>query len=189
MFSKQELKQHLLGVLEIAIFMRVGAERFKSDFNMMVRSFLWPAYILPFAVVTSSLVEGEQSIILLIVLNFLRIALTFILSIGLIFLIAKKIDRTQHVYRYITASNWFEIAMFILMLPILMILYLGGNVESIQNYAIFVTCLGIIYNGFILTHTLRIPWELATLIAVSILFIQETGFSVLEFVKDGMQTI
>ena len=58
-----------------------------------------------------------------------------------------------------------------------------------QSYIIFITCLGIVYSGFILTHALRIPWELAALIAISMLFIQETGFDVLEFFKDGIHSI
>ena len=118
MLNKQDLKQHFLGIFEIAIFMRAGVKRFDPDFNMMLKSFLWPLVFLPFAVATSSLVAADQQFMFLLLFNFARIAVTFSISLALVFLVAQKIDRKQYIYHYITTSNWFEIAMFILMLPI-----------------------------------------------------------------------
>ena len=179
MFSANEFKRHLLGIFEISIFMKAGVSRFQPDFKMMLRSFFWPALLMPVAVVTASLLSSDaarHSFDFLLMLHSFRIIATFGLSLGLIYFLAKKTDRTQYIFQYITTTNWFEIAMFIIVSPILVILMMGGVVDDIQNYAIFVTCLGVVYCGYIVTHALRIPWELATLVAVSLLFVQETGF-------------
>lgn len=185
MFTASEFKRHLLGVFEISIFMKAGVSRFDPDFNTMLRSFFWPLLVLPVAVVMASLFSPSEtmndSFGLLLFLHFIRIVVTTGLSLTAIYFFAKKIDRSQYMLQYITVSNWFEIAMFIIVSPILLILMAGGVVDDVKNYAIFVVCLGIVYNGYIATHAMRIPWELGTLVAVSLLFIQETGFDLINW--------
>lgn len=189
MFSKHELKKHFLGIFEISIFMRAGVTRFQPDFSMMLKSFFWPLVILPVAVLTAAYMSPGAPFGLLLVLHVLRLVITYALSIALIAFLATKIDRTKYIYQYITTSNWFEIVMFVLISPILIFMTMGGVMEDIQYYAIFITCLGIVYTGFIVTHALRIPWELATLVAVSLLFVQETGFDVVEFITQNLPMV
>ncbi|MFK7839488.1 MAG: hypothetical protein AB8B83_04085 [Bdellovibrionales bacterium] len=150
----------------------------------MLRSFLWPLLMLPIITLASSLTGGDSLDGSTLLLNFMRLVFTFAISLTLIYVIAKKTDRLKYFYQYVTVSNWFEIAMFVLLLPILAVLFTGGLYEIVQNYTIFLTCLGVVYTGFILTHAFRVPWEFASLMAISLLFIQETGFDFIVYVAE-----
>jgi hypothetical protein len=102
----------------------------------------------------------------------------------LVFFFCKKVNRLEFLYQYIIVQNWFEIALLALIAPIFILMGMGAPLEQFESYAIFITLLSYVYSGFILTHALRIPWEMGGFIAVSFLFIDQTGFDVIEFVRD-----
>ena len=73
MFSAHELRQNLLGCLEIALFMRGGAQRFGDDARAMKKSFLIPVMALPVTLLTvlaahpyGDLTNGTANILMLI---------------------------------------------------------------------------------------------------------------------------
>ena len=92
----------------------------------------------------------------------------------------------EFLYKYIIVQNWFELALLALIAPMLVCLSIGMPVEQVENYAVFITVLSYVYCGFILTYSLRIPWEMGGFIAVSFMFIDETAFDVLKFVRDTL---
>ncbi|MCB1721748.1 MAG: hypothetical protein H6860_02260 [Rhodospirillales bacterium] len=186
MFSKHELQQNLLGTFEISLFMRSGVERFEVGVDQVLRSFLWPLVALPIALIVTLFLSEGYSPWLLLILHSVRILLTYALSLILVFFFCKRVNRMEFLYKYIIVQNWFELALLALIAPMLVCLSIGMPVEQVENYAVFITVLSYVYCGFILTYSLRIPWEMGGFIAVSFMFIDETAFDVLKFVRDTL---
>ncbi|MBX2834955.1 MAG: hypothetical protein KTR28_08295 [Micavibrio sp.] len=187
MFKPSEFKSNLLGAFEIFLFMNSGFNRFSPSRSDMFKSFIWPLLILPLAVYGAiMLMGGDEPIIALALLHTLRMLIVFALSLGLIVVFCKQYERQDFFYKFITISNWFELIFFVLVSPILVLLMSGMSAESLQSYALFITIAAYAYSAYIITQSLRIPWQLGGCLSIGFLLLDQTGFDALIAIKDSL---
>lgn len=184
MFTRKEIKQNLLGCLEIFLFMGKGVDRFSSDPKAVMKSFALPVALLPILTITFALMSGGYSVSALMSLHLARVALTFVLFIAAVYILSKQFDRAQHFQKFLIASNWFTVVSTIMILPIVIALLSGQDLGALQSYALFMTLAGYVYSAFIITHALRMPWEIGGLIAIIGLAIDQNMLDLTVYVRD-----
>ncbi len=196
LFTSQEIRQNLLGCLEIALFMPKGSERFAADKEAMTRSFLIPLLFLPIsiAVVLSAhpgaLDAGSMQVMGGIYAMRLFVYLGAYLA--LIFAMTKVLnesaeDHLQDFYRFATANNWLTIPAAMLMAP-LVLSYMSGNHEwgDIYPLMVFIALYSYAYTAFMAARVLRIPMELAVFVSVAGMAIHQTSLDVIKQVTVGV---
>lgn len=166
MFTREELKQNLIGCFEIALFMPAGVERYSPSKAAALRSFLVPALFIPLVAWVWILRSDAEPASFIVAVHLTRMVLTMAIFLGVVYLFARQYERHEHFFRFVTASNWHEVIGVILVLPVLFALLMGADIEPWENYAVFIQLFGYVYVGFIATHVLRIPWELGGFLAV-----------------------
>ncbi|MCB1651768.1 MAG: hypothetical protein KDI46_06935 [Alphaproteobacteria bacterium] len=180
------VKQNLLGALEIALFMKKGAQRFDAGKSAMIKSFIIPIILLPLSLLTVLSGHPNQgidtaSLQILAGLYSLRMVISLAAFLGFVYFMAKTMDREEDFNRFVTANNWISIPAAALMLPATM-LFLNGNHswEEIYPLMVFITLYAYAYTGFMATYVMRIPYEMAGFIAIGGLAIHH---NVLIFMK------
>lgn len=192
MFKKNEIRQNLLGCLEIALFMPCGAARFSSSPDALKKSFIVPFLFLPLSVATVLAAHpaagelGGGSAQALAVIYALRLFVYLGLFLGLVYMMARKIDRMDGFYRFATANNWLVLPAAALMLP-LSLSFMAGNHSFSEIYPlmVFITLYSYACTAFMAAHTLKIPMELACFVAIAGMAIHQTSLHVLKFMTAG----
>ena len=184
--TKKEIHQNLLGCLEIALFMRAGADRFKTSAPMMKKSFLIPVVLLPLslAFVLSAHPEGvldTLSMQIIAIVYALRLFIYLAAFLGVVYLMARSLDRLEDFSRFAIANNWLTIPAAALMLP-LSILQMSGHYSFSEVYPlmVFITLYSYAYTAFMATHILKIPAELACCLAIIGMAINQTSLQLLK---------
>lgn len=186
MFESGEIRQNLLGSLEIALFMRSGAKRFADNIGAVKKSFIIPALALPLtlAMVLSAHPEALTGNItnILITIYSLRLVAYLGLFLGLVYVMAKKMDKLESFYRFVTANNWLMLpSVLLLAWPIIGMMIGHYEWAQIQPLVILTTLYSCACTAFVITHIMRIPWELAGFAAISGLAIHQTSLDVLKW--------
>lgn len=177
-YTKTEIKNNLLGCLEIFLFMGKGIDRFGSTRRDAIRSFILPVVLLPFVLaIMPVLSEAEGPVGLFVTLHAVRSIVTTVLIFSLVYFMSRQYDRQQHFFRFLTVSNWMNVPGLVLCTPIFFAFLPGVGVDPFRSYAIFLTVTGYVYAAFIIARTFRIPWEMGGFIAVLILAIDQNAFS------------
>lgn len=187
------LKNNLLGTLEIALFLKKGADRFSSDSNNFKTSFLIPILLLPLTLVTvfyahpsGQLADGATQI--LAIIYTLRLFISLGIFLGFVYMMAKTLDKAKEFKRFATANNWVTLPATIAMLPLLL-LFLNGSHSWAEIYPmmVVVTLYSYAYTGFLIAHVMRIPYELAAFMAVAGMAIHQSSLTALKWA--AVQTI
>lgn len=186
MFNKGELKQNLLGSLETVLFMRRGVERFADNASAMKKSFIVPALALP---ITLAMVLGAHPEDLgggvaniLIAIYSLRLVAYLGLFLGLVYMVAKKMDKLERFYRFATANNWLMLpAVLFMIAPVLGLITGHYSWAEIQPLVVMSTFYSFACTGFIITHIMRVPWELAGFAAITGLAIHQTSLDMMKW--------
>lgn len=183
MFTRQELKQNLAGCLEIMIFMRQGIERFQSVSRVdAIKSFLIPVMLFPFVFMALVMTSKEgHTIPFIISVHFFRIVIGAMIYFTIVYFLSKQLDRQQHFYRFLVIVNWICLFDIIFISPILLYIFTGADVTSVEPYAVFITLLGYVYAAFIITHSFRVPWEMGGFVAIVGLAVDETMWDIVNF--------
>lgn len=187
MFSKTEIRQNLLGCLEIATFMPKGAERFCANRKSMIKSFLIPLIILPLTIITvvaahpGELTSGSAQVLAMI--YSLRLFISLGAFLAFVYFMAKTMDRQDAFYRFATANNWLSIPATVAALPFI-ILFLNGNHDwaSIYPMLVMIALYSYAYTAFMAAHVLRIPFEMAAFIAICGMAINQSTLDALKWV-------
>jgi hypothetical protein len=184
--TKTEIRQNLLGCLEIALFMRVGADRFQHSGSMIRKSFLIPVILLPLslAFVLTAHPQGALdtlSMQVLAAVYALRLFVYLAAFLGVVYLMARTLDRLDAFSRFAIANNWLTIPAAALMLP-LSVLQITGQYTFAEVYPlmVFITLYSYAYTAFMATHILRIPAELACCLAIIGMAINQTSLQLLK---------
>ena len=187
------LKKNLLGTLEIALFLKKGADRFSSNHKNFKTSFLIPILLLPLTLVTvfyahpaGQLADGATQI--LAIIYTLRLFISLGLFLGFVYMMAKTLDKAKEFKRFATANNWVTLPATIAMLPLLL-LFLNGSHSWAEIYPmmVIVTLYSYAYTGFLIAHVMRIPYELAAFMAVAGMAIHQSSLTALKWA--AVQTI
>lgn len=182
--SRKELSRNpFLGAMELAIFMSQGLERFHNNFQSMLKSFLVPLAITPLTFLALYLSHPHQEEIahipfsqvsmMFLATGFFKFILTLLILYGF----ARTYDRLDRLFLTITAANWSLVFPTLLFLPIIISLGIGWHGwDDVYNINIVFALYGYALTAFILTYSLKIPWEMAGFLTICFLAINETGF-------------
>ncbi len=162
----------LLGCLEAALFMPETARRFGSSYDEMIRSFYIPVIAFPLTLMAIYLYPrpeiASHSHVIVSMLYSLRFAFSLGIFLGFVYFIARKIERTEHFFQFVTANNWLTIPSAIVSIPILMLLTQGdaAAIREAQVLSVLLVFYTYAYTAFAAACILRIPLELAGFIAM-----------------------
>ncbi len=186
MFKKEEIKNNLMGCLEVFLFMKQGVGRFSDSRVDALKSFLIPFALLP-VTLTIIMALPDESVgpfELILPLHIVRIILAIVLFLTAVYFLAKQLGREEHFYKFLNVSNWCNIPGLILVLPFVYGIVSDQDMAAFEAYAVFVTLVGYVYGAFVLTHCFRIPWEMGGFIAIIGLAIDENLFTVMHMIRD-----
>lgn len=186
MFTKQELKTNLLGSFEILLFMRSGVERFSTTRESAIKSLIIPALMLPFTLAVVVAIAQHPVSIFMIMLDAIQIILSIGLFFTAVYFLSKNYDKQESFYRFVTMINWFTLIALGFLIPIFVAMLNGADMEALKSYAVFITLLGYIYYGFIVTHSFRIPWELGGFMGVVALAIDQNLYQLVGYISQSM---
>lgn len=184
MFGEKEIKNHLIGLWELFLFMPTAIERFDGTPRAALRSFVWTLLSIPLMIVLALYESQEFSPLLLSSLHLVRVVIAMAMSLFFVYYMAKVLECQKEFWRFVTIQNWFSLTVIIMLCPVLFALYQGGVYDDYLNYLYFLTVYTVVVTGFIITHTMRINWYLASFIAVSSLFFGQTMWDLSEKVRD-----
>lgn len=186
MFTKAEIKNNLMGCLEVFLFMPKGVHRFSNSRRDAYRSFVIPLVFLPFALMVIMALPDESSgpVSLILPLHISRIILAIVLFLTAVYFLAKQCGREEHFYQFLNVSNWSNVMGIFLVLPLVYGIFSGHDMAAYESYAVFVTIAGYIYSAFVLTHCFRLPWEMGGFIAIIGLAIDENLFTISHMIRD-----
>ena len=186
MFTSAEIKHNLLGSLEIALFMRGGASRFKTDATTMKKSFLIPIMLLP---LTLAMVLGAHphalnstSAQILTIIYSLRLFVYLGAFLGFVYYMARTMDKLDDFHRFATANNWLTIpAAALMIIPVS--LFLNGiyTWQEIYPAVVLITLYSYAYTAFMAARVMRIPIEMASFIAITGLIINQNALGFLKW--------
>lgn len=164
-----EIRRHLLGCLEIALFMPLASRRFGRTRAEMTRSFFIPAIVLSLFVTLfgfhPALSKGAYAHTPLLY------ALQGWASVGLFLWIvsffSREIGRGEHFRQFVTAYNWLFVPAAVVLLPAL---WMGAegyrSPEEIQAFIVLMTFYAYGMVAFMTAAVLRVPLELGVFVAV-----------------------
>lgn len=174
-------KDKLLGCFEICLFMKEGVNKFGSSKQESLRSFLIPILFMPLALYVSALVSDSSESFFTYILKGVQIVIGYGLFLTLVYLGAKQFQKQENFPKFVTAYNWITLPLMLFVLPIIFIVFTGGNYEGLKTYAVFITIISYVFTGFIATYALRLPWELGAVVAVISMAIEEVLSKVTEY--------
>jgi len=182
-----EIRKNLLGCLETALFMPAGT-RIGSGYEEMLRSFFVPVLAFPVALLAIYLSPqpgmAGYSENTLSLLHTLRFTLSLGIFLGFVYVIASKIERRDHFFRFIIANNWLSVVPAVLTLPILFMLTGGDGQSFVEAQAL--SALLLVYTcamtAFIAACTLVIPIELAGFIAFIGFVVNDSSYDILGWI-------
>lgn len=187
MFNRGELRQNLTGCLEIALFMPRGAGRFCATYKGMMKSFAIPLLLLPLTLLTVIAAHPDPALSttsaqILVVIYSLRVFIYLALFLGLVYFMARHMEREEHFYRFATANNWLIIPAAVLSAP-LIIAFINGAYgwNEVYPLLVFITLYSYAYSTFMITFVMRLPWELACFIAIAGMAIHQTSLGALKW--------
>ena len=184
MVTQQEFKQNLLGCFEIFLFMPKGLGRFDVTPEKAIKSFFIPLALMPFILAIIVGLSEDFSPSLVISLNVLRMAFSFLLFLSAVYFLTKQFDRQQHFYRFLMVSNWLNINGLVLVSPILIGIAMGVPSGDFEVYAVFIEIVSYVYSAFVITHCFRLPWEMGGFIAIVGMAINQNMFDLSNYARD-----
>lgn len=175
-FSRDEIKSNLLGCLEVALFMPAGPKRFGNTYQQAVNSFIVPALLFPASLIALSfsnvLEVSSASRSIVVMLLAMRTLLVWLLSFGAVAWILKRVDHTEHFYRFVIASNWLSIPATVIFIPVFWMVSNGAySWSELELFILFLVFYTYAFSAYMAVYALVIPWELAwffTMIAMVI---------------------
>ncbi len=171
MFTKQEIKRNLLGCLEVALFMPQARNRFGNTYEEALRSFIVPILAFPITLFfvylypKPELADASNNTIAL--LYSLKLAASWALFLGAVYLIISQFGRKEHFCQFVIANNWLSVPAAVVFLPVAWILISGGRTwEEIYPLLVCLMIYAYSFTAFMAACVLRIPWELAGFITM-----------------------
>lgn len=189
MHAIKSVSVKLLGCLEATLFMPETARRFSSSYDEMIRSFYIPVIAFPLTLLAVYLYPrpevASHSDIVISMLYSLRFAFSLGIFLGFVYFIARKIERTEHFYQFVTANNWLTIPSTIISIPVLMLLTQGDAhaLQEAQVLSVILVFYTYAYTAFAAACILRIPIELAGFIAMTGLIINNSTHDIIGWVS------
>ena len=187
MFSKAEIKNNLLGTLEVALLMPAGPKRFGNSYDEAVRSFIIPILFFPLTLLALYLYPYPEmaaaSKNTLTLLFSLRLAFSWLMFFGIIYWLMKRVDHLDHFYRFVVGTNWLAVPATVIFLPVAIMLMSGAfSWDELYPFMKFLLFYTYAFTAFLAIHALIIPWELAGFIAFLAITVDDSTMNVVKWV-------
>jgi hypothetical protein len=177
------IKQKLLGVLELSLFMKRGIDWFENDRAAMWRSFIWPVVVFPVTMIGVFLAQRPEiqglSAFQVISLYIIRDIVAIILVYQFFAKGSAYLGRGETFPRFMTASNWLCINSAVMSVPTIISLGFGQDWISTYGILILLGLYGHAVFGYTAMRAFKFPWELGAASAVVSLAISETTLKML----------
>ncbi len=178
-----DIKQKLLGVLELHLFMRRGIDRFTASRRDMALSFIIPALLFPVGMAGVFMANRPEIMGLsaaeIIALYMVRNIAVTALSLYIFYAVGKALDRHEDFIRFITISNWSDIGGLVVGLPVYVSMALHQEWMSTYGLLTMVSFYSLAVFGYTVTRAFRMPWEMGVVAAAVGLAIGQTSLQLL----------
>jgi hypothetical protein len=187
LFSRTEIKNSLLGCLEVALFMPAGPKRFGNTRDEALRSFTIPALLFP-ASLLAFLLSGTPDEIgttsnTLTILMSIRAILVWVLFFGTVAWVLRHVDHMKHFYRFVIASNWLSVPATIIFIPVLWAIHGGAySWDELYPFIIFLIYYSYAFSAYMAVYALVIPWELAMFITMISMMINDGTLNLVSWI-------
>ncbi|MDY0029501.1 MAG: hypothetical protein RBR86_06115 [Pseudobdellovibrionaceae bacterium] len=170
------IRKALLGCLEIPLFMKAGVKRFENTKEAATASFIIPFMFL-FPISEISRINPDYtdlSYIYILSMTTLLLVLSMIFYYGACYACMVALERKNHFYQFVSATNWITLTSFVTNMPFFLLVYWGYyEYKEMFNLFIFMMFFAVTYQAFMITHLLRINWMLGTGISIMSLLIDD----------------
>ena len=188
MFSKQEIKKNLHGCLDVALFMPMPNKRFGKTYDEAIRSFLIPLFLFPITLMIVYLSAGSgddsESANTLALLYSLRTAASWFIFFGLVYWLTGEIDRREHFYQFVVASNWLTVPATVIFAPVAyLILSQQANWDQLHMFSMCLVFYTYGFTAYMASRVLRLPWELGGFISMISLMIHNGTTDIMQWVN------
>ncbi len=164
---RSEIRQNLLGSLEVALFMPVARLRFGRSQNAALRSFLVPVLLLPLTLLgvvmypPSDDIAGKTTTIVMMLY-----ALRFMFLLGIfyfaVYWICDQIERRDEFIPFVIAYNWLHIPAAVIYIPVAwMLINESKSWDELQAFMVCLTFYVYAFQAFMISYVMRMPYELA----------------------------
>ncbi|HRC25922.1 MAG TPA: hypothetical protein PKX87_00640 [Alphaproteobacteria bacterium] len=166
---REEIRRHLLGCLEVALFMPMASRRFGQSREEMVRSFFVPAIVLSLFIllfgVHPGLREGAsaQTPLLYTLQGWASVGV----FLWIVSFFSRGIGRAAYFRQFVTAYNWLFVPAAVVLLPVLWMAAEGyRSPQEIEAFVVLMTFYTYAMTAFMTAAVLRVPLELGVFVAV-----------------------
>lgn len=183
-----KVSKNIIGTLDVALFMPRSENRFSDDKQAFKASFIIPLALLPLTMITvlaahpsEALAPGSAEVLMTI--YGLRFFISLAMFLGVVYFMAKTMDREDAFYRFGTANNWLSIPAVVLALP-LIVMFLNGHYTwaEIYPFMVVITLYSYAYTAFMASRVLRLPIEMGGFVAIIGMAINQTSLDVIKHV-------
>jgi hypothetical protein len=186
MFTREEIKENLLGCLEVSLLMPHARTRFGKTYDEALKSFFIPVIFFPltllFIYAFPSYEASSFSSNNIALLYSLRLAASSLLFFGTVYMILNQIDRKGYFCQFVSALNWLTIPSTVIFIPVAWLLFTGSY--TLEELTPFIHCLiwySYIFTAFMSAYILRIPWEFACFIVFLSIALDEKTLKLLKW--------
>lgn len=183
------IRRYLRGAIELCVFMPSGAAFFTNSKKAAIASFLVPVLLAPLTVLALVLTHDDTfktmqelpdytnlSLGFVICLHLFFSLLSSILFLVILYVTARYAEKTENFWKIVCAGNWIAIPIAVIGIGVLMMVW-SGTQEWLGIY--FLMTLVIVYGyavkAFTIAYVMNIPWELAGMLTVFALFLNESA--------------
>jgi hypothetical protein len=175
------IQRNLLGCLEMMLFMPVGKTRFSANKSDAMRSFALYLVSFPLAIaiafytpIAGKLGQSLDSVAILYALNMI---LSTAGVFGVTYMLAKYAGKQENFFQFVNAFNWLVLPNLLAVVPIIYLVTSGQHSwEETRGLFFILSLYGSACMGFMITHTLRVPWQLGGAIAIAGMLIGDLSF-------------
>ena len=169
----QSFKDTLKGVGEIFIFMPEAIRRFSGEKRDAVRSFIYPLMFYPVILLAFSN-RNDITDPATLLFHALVCWAGLFGFFAILWWATAQTDRRDRFWLFVNVMN----CQWILSMAIFAVGVIGYNVAHgmFEQYWIFYLLVDLLYTAFIITYTLKFPWQLGGFWAILNLFISDIGF-------------
>ena len=176
-------KDKIIGGFDLLFLFGRGIEKFSGSKNEILMSLLVQLFLLPLSIAFSYFYPpkgmeagfGHAQIIATALAQFV---ITYVLSYVGVWAIARSLNRQDKFRLFFSASNWLALPFFIVMIPFMLIAAFGiVPREEMDRIFVLFSCYSYIITACIAWRSFRINWQLAGLMSIMTLFVdQEFGY-------------
>lgn len=181
------IQRNLLGCLEMMLFMPAGKARFSADKSDALRSFATYLLSFPLAIaiafytpIAGKLGQTLDSVAILYALNMI---LSTAAVFGVTYMLARYAGKQENFFQFVNAFNWLVLPNLLAVVPIIYLVTSGQHSWEETRPLFFILSLyGSACMGFMVTHTLRVPWQLGGAVAIAGMLIGDLSFQTMTWI-------